>query len=476
VTGLPGGRHAARREEVTTSDHQESVGSGVHLDARTVVDALAEPAALIDMGGRVLEVNGPLCEMTGATRDDLIGRPAPDAWWTVAPWTDDALIERDDLPGAIVGSGGMSVPVLCRVSSVRDPGGRDLRLITFSRSAERHGQGALTRLAVEQAALARVAQEVARGAETPALFDLVARETATVLGVEAALVLRYSSTSSEVVGAFGEHGSQVGTVFPLTGSGAAVQVARTGRPARADYAKMKPGDATGDMVLTQGYRRGIAAPVTVDRRRWGAVLAATTSERQLPPDAEARIERFADMVSLAIAQAELLGELARRATTDSLTGLLNQGEFHNRLRQEHARALRYGRPLALVLFDLDHFKAINDSLGHQVGDRTLKAVAEALAPQVRPQDVLGRVGGEEFGLILPEAAPGEAYRVAERLRAVVEGMKHDDLPHITVSAGVAEIAADRGIDVLYTDADRAMYEAKRGGRNRVCCAADVAAA
>jgi diguanylate cyclase (GGDEF)-like protein len=255
-----------------------------------------------------------------------------------------------------------------------------------------------------------------------------------------------------------------------------VQVARTGRPVCADYAKMKPGDATGDMVLTQGYRRGIAAPVTVDRRRWGAVLAATTSERQLPPDAEARIERFADMVSLAIAQAELLGELARRATTDSLTGLLNQGEFHNRLRQEHARALRYGRPLALVLFDLDHFKAINDSLGHQVGDRTLKAVAEALAPQVRPQDVLGRVGGEEFGLILPEAAPGEAYRVAERLRAVVEGMKHDDLPHITVSAGVAEIAADRGIDVLYTDADRAMYEAKRGGRNRVCCAADVAAA
>lgn len=448
----------------------------MHLDARTVLDALVEPTALIDMDAVVVEVNAPLCEMTGATRDELVGRPSPDAWWTVAPWTDDALIERDDLPGAIVGAGGMSVPVLCRVSRVRGPGGRELRLIGFSRSADRHGQGALTRLAVEQAALARVAQEVARGADAPALFDLVARETATVLGVEAALVLRYSSTSSEVVGAFGEHGSQVGTVFPLTGSGAAVQVARTGRPARADYTEMVEGDATGDRVRVQGYRRGVAAPVTVDRRRWGAVVAATTSERPLPPDAEARLERFADMVSLAIAQAELLSELALRATTDALTGLLNQGEFHNRLRQEYARALRYGRPLALVLFDLDHFKAINDSHGHQVGDRTLQAVAQLMAPQVRPQDVLGRVGGEEFGLVLPEAAPGEARRVAERLRALIAEMRHDDVPLITVSAGVAEIHEDRGIEVLYADADRALYEAKRGGRNRVCCAAGIAAA
>lgn len=226
----------------------------------------------------------------------------------------------------------------------------------------------------------------------------------------------------------------------------------------------------------RGYRRGVAAPVTVDRRRWGAVLAATTSERPLPADAEARLERFADMVSLAIAQAELLDELARRATTDALTGLLNQGEFQRRLQLEYARALRYGRPLALVMFDLDHFKAINDSHGHQVGDRTLRAVAEAMVPQVRPQDVLGRVGGEEFALVLPETAPPEARLVADRLRATVETLEHDDLPRITVSAGVAGMVDDPGIDALYADADRALYEAKRAGRNRVCCAARIATA
>jgi diguanylate cyclase (GGDEF)-like protein len=448
----------------------------VHLDARSVIDALIDPSALLDMSGAVIEVNPPLCEMTGASRDELVDRPAPEAWWTVAPWTDDALIERDDLPGAIVGTGGMSVPVLCRVSRGRDRAGAEMRLITFSRAADRHGQGALTRLAVEQAALARVAQEVARGTDAAALFDLVARETATVLGVDAALVLRYSATSSEVVGAFGEHGSQVCTVFPLTGSGAAVKVARTGRPARADYTEMSDGDATGDSVRMQGYRRGVAAPVTVDRRRWGAVLAATTSERPLPADAEARLERFADMVSLAIAQAELLDELARRATTDALTGLLNQGEFQRRLQLEYARALRYGRPMALVMFDLDHFKAINDSHGHQVGDRTLRAVADAMVPQVRPQDVLGRVGGEEFALVLPETAPAEARLVADRLRATVEALEHDDLPRITVSAGVADMVDDPGLDALYADADRALYEAKRAGRNRVCCAARIATA
>ena len=446
----------------------------LRLDARSLLDALAEPAVLLDGHGTVMEVNRALCETTGMLREALVGQHAPEAWSTVSDWGDDVLTARGDLPAAIVGAGGQAMPVLCRVAPVGGDGGDDLRLVTFSRVDDMYQQGALTRLAVEQAALARVAEEVARGADAATVFGLVAREAATVLGVEAGLVLRFGVDSSEVVGAFGAHRSRVGALFPLSGDAAAVRVARSGRPARVEYDRLPADDVIAERVRAEGFRSAVAAPVTVDGRRWGAVLAATTSDAPLPVDAEARLERFADMVSLAIAQAQSLEELARRATTDALTGLLNQGEFHRRLNEECTRATRYRRPLSLVLIDLDHFKAINDSGGHLVGDRTLRAVAAALSPLVRPQDLLGRVGGEEFGLVLPETPPADACAAADRLRGAVAALERDGLPRLTLSAGVADLLPGRGADALYAAADRALYEAKRSGRNRVCCAGAAA--
>jgi diguanylate cyclase (GGDEF)-like protein len=448
---------------------------GPPLAPHAVLEALGLPAVLLDAHGRVVEVNTMLCEFSGVERARIVGRPAPGVWWTVADWTDEALLERDELPAGIVGPDGQAVPVLCNVSLVPVESAEPLRLVTFTRTAELRQQGAVTRLAVEQAALARVAQEVARGADASTVFGLVAREVATVLGADAGLVLRFAADSSEVMGAFGAHRSQVGVVFPLEGGGAAVQVARTGRPARVEYPALDPADPTAARVRSQGYRRGVAAPVTVDGRRWGAVLAASTSDRPLPADAEARLERFADMVSLAIAQAQLLEDLARRASTDALTGLLNQGEFHRRLEDECARAARYRRPLSLALLDLDHFKAINDSRGHLVGDRVLQAVAGAIAPVVRPQDLLGRVGGEEFGLVLPETEADAAMAAAERVRVVVEELRVEGIPPVTLSAGVAELAAGATPATLYAAADRVLYDAKRTGRNRVR-RADAAAA
>jgi diguanylate cyclase (GGDEF)-like protein len=326
-------------------------------------------------------------------------------------------------------------------------------------------------LLAEQQSLLAVAQQVARGIAPAEVFRLVAREVAGILDAECGLVWRFAGDAATVVGSHGEHRSQVGVVFPLTGGGAVAQVARSGSPARVEYGALDSGDATAARVIDQGYVSGVAAPVAVEGRPWGAVLVATTTNRPFPPDAEQRLERFAELVSIALANAQAREDLARRATLDHLTGVANQGEFHRRLAQECSSARRHGAPLALAVFDVDHFKMVNDSHGHQVGDRILQLVAHAIAGEARAEDLLARAGGEEFALILPGAGRSTALAVAERARRAVASTEVAGMPPVTVSAGVATID-DAAAEDLFAAADRALYTAKRAGRDRVAAAGD----
>ena len=160
--------------------------------------------------------------------------------------------------------------------------------------------------------------------------------------------------------------------------------------------------------------------------------------------------------------------LAELAAEDALTGLANRRQFDAALAVEAARSRRYGRPVSLVLADLDHFKRINDSLGHAAGDLAIRQFAGLLARAGRAADVVARYGGEEFALLLPETAAAEAALLAERLRAAAESAVHPALSGpVTASFGVAELGAEEGPAELVAAADQALYEAKRQGRNRV---------
>ena len=177
------------------------------------------------------------------------------------------------------------------------------------------------------------------------------------------------------------------------------------------------------------------------------------------------VAKLASHAALALRNAALLDEVGRLAHVDSLTGLANRRVFEEALAREVARATRGGEPVSLVLFDVDHFKSVNDTLGHQEGDEVLRAVATALAEACRDADLPARYGGEEFAVLLPACPPREAYRVAERLRAAVAAA--DTSMPVTVSAGVAALPAHASTaDELLRKADDALYAAKRGGRDR----------
>ncbi|MDD5248363.1 MAG: diguanylate cyclase [Rhodocyclaceae bacterium] len=172
-------------------------------------------------------------------------------------------------------------------------------------------------------------------------------------------------------------------------------------------------------------------------------------------------------------RADLLESLAH---LDALTGIPNRRSFDDTLQTEWRRCQRSGQPLALLMIDIDHFKAYNDHFGHGAGDRCLAAVAALLARNLaRPGDAVTRYGGEEFAVILPETKLEGAVRIAERLR---EGVAALAIPHapaagtpiVTISVGCAAAIPDEGGSpaALFALADRKLYDAKAGGRNRIC--------
>lgn len=168
-------------------------------------------------------------------------------------------------------------------------------------------------------------------------------------------------------------------------------------------------------------------------------------------------------------------QLSLLATTDSMTGLFNRRYFMELSQREIERSRRYKTPFSLIMFDADRFKSVNDTYGHDVGDLVLKAIAETVKGSIRDVDVLGRIGGEEFAVGLPEAGVDVGKQVAEKIRNAVESTSVE-LPDgrtlgFTVSLGVAEYAdASGSLEDLIKMADNALYQAKRNGRNRVECA------
>lgn len=177
---------------------------------------------------------------------------------------------------------------------------------------------------------------------------------------------------------------------------------------------------------------------------------------------------FMGMVEFITARGER--RLEQLSVTDALTMLPNRRYFENTFKLEAAQNQRSPKHLSLAILDIDHFKQVNDNYGHDVGDQVLIHIADLLRRSTRAGNVIARVGGEEFALLLPDTKQSEALEMAERIRSNIEGAAyiHDGkrIP-LTISVGIAEVDCDSPLEHSYKLADEALYEAKRKGRNRV---------
>ncbi len=316
------------------------------------------------------------------------------------------------------------------------------------------GSSELRRAQAAQERLRRVAEAIAGDDDLGAVLRRAAAEAGVLLGAEGAAVARFDDGAIEVVAPW--------TALPTTRIrmdrvAATAEVRDTGRASRN----------TQEVPGLERERISVAAPVVIGGRVWGAISVATRSARGLPDDAAEVLRRFAGLVALAVTSHSARAQLREQAATDALTGLANHRAFQEALSREVQRSRRSGRPVALALIDLDHFKRVNDEHGHQAGDDVLKEAAARLRDGIRDGDTLARVGGEEFAWLMPETTGIEAWQAAERVRAAIAAEPFARVGAVTISTGICDIghAADPG--ELYRYADGALYWSKHHGRDVV---------
>ncbi len=223
----------------------------------------------------------------------------------------------------------------------------------------------------------------------------------------------------------------------------------------------------------EGLRSLIVTPLISEGRVMGTLGLYSQHSNIFTHDDLRLLDAIATLSSSAISNSILYERTNELAIRDSLTGLYVRRYFYSRLNEEHRRALLTHKPLSILMFDLDHFKSINDQYGHQAGDLILTQFTEVLQKQTEGA-VLARYGGEEFAIILPETNKADAVKQGEAIRKAVEGavfnLRRQEV-RLTVSIGVASLPDDTlEIETLVHKADSALYDAKKSGRNRVCCA------
>jgi diguanylate cyclase (GGDEF)-like protein len=200
------------------------------------------------------------------------------------------------------------------------------------------------------------------------------------------------------------------------------------------------------------------------------VITVSRSERRFSDDDHEVLRSLAAQATLALENIELHYQVQRQAITDELTGLTNHGHFQDLLSAELEEVRRYRYPVGLIMLDIDDFKSINDTYGHQQGDVVLRQVAKVLRDTSRDVDTPARYGGEEMALILPHTDLGGAYAIAERLRTAIGALQiprlnGDGFLSVTASLGVT--ATSEGVkDALIGEADTALYAAKRRGKDQ----------
>jgi diguanylate cyclase (GGDEF)-like protein len=229
---------------------------------------------------------------------------------------------------------------------------------------------------------------------------------------------------------------------------------------------------TGDTESGEGVlHAGLAVPMLIEGGALGYLTIFTREqEREFDEDDVRELEALASRAGPAIENARRFREARQLADLDALTGLHNRRYFHETLAREVARAQRYGRRLALVVFDLDDFKAINDRIGHLAGDGVLAEVAERVRSVVRSADVACRVGGDEFGIILPESTLADAEQLSHRMQAAVAARPIGDAGTLQLSAGAAELRPEDDATRFFERADDALYQAKESGKAEVVAA------
>ena len=462
--------------DITARKHAELRLSGGNAAFRALVEDSADLIARIDADLRVTYVNHEVERVTGRSAAAFLGRLVG----ALGLGTDMAGRWEEAVHSVFASGEPRSLDF--RLVAPEGPRWFSARLLPEPGPERRVGHVIVSCTDVtdridreaEQAALRRVATVVAREGDLEEIARVAAQETALLLEATGSAVYRFES--DEEATCVAAHppagaGAVSSPAVALTGATATGETARTGLPGRVDDYRDAPSDPSTEEVLAAGLRSGIAAPLWARGRLWGALTAGSDAPSAFGAGDERRLQAFAELAAIAVANAETRAELAHLADTDPLTGLANRRAFRERLDGEVKRARRHGHQLTLAILDLDDFKSINDTYGHLGGDAVLAEVGRRLAATRRAGEMVARLGGEEFAWILPEVDARGGLVAAERARQAIAEISVEGIEGVTCSVGLCDLSLAADMDELQRLADRALYRAKDEGRDRVVSAA-----
>jgi diguanylate cyclase (GGDEF)-like protein len=334
--------------------------------------------------------------------------------------------------------------------------------------------------AVEEARRRYEESETLRRAGATVAETLNLQHATTRLLEQLAFVVPHDSASVqllrdgelEIVGGEGwaDPSSIIGIRFPIPGDNPNTKVIETRQPLLInDTYEAYPAFRT--IPHASHIRSWMGVPLLVRNQIIGLLAIDSREINHFTQDDIQLASAFASQVAVAIENARLFDEVQQLAFTDGLTGLYNRRHFLELAQIEFERARRYKRHLSAMMFDIDHFKIVNDTHGHPFGDKVLQAIANLCMEKLREADPIARYGGEEFIALIVEASASSAKKVGERLRRAVEQMTVDDPHHraqITVSVGISSLTSSvPDLETLIALADQSLYSAKQQGRNRV---------
>ncbi len=455
---------------------------------RALVEQAAVGVAEIDMAtSRFLTVNRRFCEMVGRTEEEMLATAFP----AITHPEDlhlheaktalllDGKIGHYSLEKRYVRKDGTIIWVNITVSPLWKPGetpGRNM-IVVEDITERKRVQEENERRSKQLAALHETSVELIAELDLNTLLQFITRRALELIGGTNCHCYLYRPESDlmERVASAGPELTPEKTTRQR-GEGLVGHVWATGAPLLVNDYHSWPGRKMEYHSLPS--RALVGAPI-----RWGQELLGIIDTMAYLPHQYTQTDldvlgMFAAQAAIAIHNARFYYKIEQISVTDELTALFNRRGFFQLGEREFERALRFGRPLAALMLDIDHFKRVNDSYGHPVGDQVLRALADCVRRSTRGIDVAGRYGGEEFTLLLPETDLPVAIQIAERLRQSISDLsipicqgKGDATPghiRIKVSIGVAFMLPDiPNLSVLIERADQALYRAKESGRNRV---------
>ena len=405
----------------------DALGLG-DLTVGEVLEHLPDPLLVLGADWAVLYVNAAAERLLDCCAAELVGANL----WDAFPEAVESRVEyaRALRDGVTVQFTEFYAPLGRWFSVQAVPQRMGLSVFFHDIDALKAAEQRAARLAEVLAAREKVASAIAAEEGLSGIFELVCRQSVELLNGNDAWVIRSTEPGYEVVGT---------TVTDAEGLGLGARLT----------------------VLPTA----LVVPIRRAGEVWGALCVGSPESSDATVEADTWLGDLADLVAVAVENARAREELAWHASTDALTDLANLRSLHSRLDDRIIRARDGGAPLTLALFDVDHFKAVNDGLGHEIGDMVLQAVASQLRGACRQQDLAARIGGDEFALVLENCDIEAALKIVERLRRQICATHDAALPAVTVSVGIC--AWEHGLDreSMQRRADDALYWAKLHGRN-----------